>query len=268
LIVASNVDWRKTVTNFYVFILSLIEGVTEFLPISSTGHLIIASALMDLNNNAFVTQFNIIIQFGAILSVLVLYWRKFLTDRAFYIKLVFAFFPAAIIGLLIKNRIDEILQSVAIVAWALIIGGIVLIFLDNKKSKSYVDGKNLDDISLKDAAIIGFMQCLAFIPGVSRAAATIIGGRMMGLNQKTSTEFSFFLAVPTLAGAALIKTIKILPQIQVEQAQTLVVGILLSFVFALMAIKTFIAFVSKGAFRWFGVYRIILGLFVLYYFQN
>lgn len=254
--------------DLYVFILSLIEGLTEFLPISSTGHLIIASSLMDLDSNNFVTQFNIIIQFGAILSVLVLYWRKFLSDWIFYKKLAIAFAPAAVIGLLVKNRIDEILQSVSIVAWALIIGGVFLFFLDNKKSKSYVDGKNLDEISLKDAFIIGLMQCFAFIPGVSRAAATIIGGRMMGLNQKTATEFSFFLAVPTLSGAALIKTIKILPLIQADQAQTLAIGILLSFVFALMAIKTFIAFVSKGAFKWFGVYRIILGLLVLFYFQK
>jgi undecaprenyl-diphosphatase len=250
-----------------VFILSLIEGITEFLPISSTGHLIIASALLNLEKQPFVTQFNIIIQFGAILSVLVLYWRKFIPNWTFYKKLIFAFIPAAIIGLLVKNKIDVLLESVTIVAWALIIGGIFLFFLDNKKSNTYTNGKNLDEITIKDAVIIGLMQCLAFIPGVSRAAATIIGGRLMGLNQKTATEFSFFLAVPTLTGAAFLKTIKILPTIEPDQIQTLVIGTLLSFIFALAAIKTFISFVSKGAFKWFGIYRIILGTIVLIYFR-
>jgi undecaprenyl-diphosphatase len=246
----------------------MIEGITEFLPISSTGHLIIASSLLNLEKDSFVINFNIIIQFGAILSVLVLYWKKFIPNWTFYKKLAFAFVPAAIIGLLVKNKIDVLLESVTIVAWALIIGGVFLFFLDNKKSQPHSEGKNLDDISIKDALFIGLMQCLAFIPGVSRAAATIIGGRLMGLNQKTATEFSFFLAVPTLTGAALIKTLKVLPSIEPGQIQILAFGTLLSFLFALVAIKTFISFVSKGAFKWFGVYRIILGLIVLFYFKD
>jgi undecaprenyl-diphosphatase len=250
-----------------IFILSLIEGITEFLPISSTGHLIIASTILNLGKDPFVTQFNIIIQFGAILSVIVLYWQKFIPNWIFYKKLVVAFFPTAVIGLLIKNKIDILLESVTTVAWALIIGGIFLFFLDNKKGKSYREGKNLDEITIKDAFIIGIMQCLAFVPGISRAAATIIGGRLMGLNQKAATEFSFFLAVPTLTGAALLKTLKILPTIDTSHIQTLLIGTTLSFIFALGAIKSFISLLSKGAFRWFGIYRIILGIAVLCYFK-
>jgi undecaprenyl-diphosphatase len=260
--------WSLKMSSIVVFILSLIEGLTEFLPVSSTGHLIIASSFLNLEKEPFVIQFNIIIQFGAILSVLFLYWRKFIPNWTFYKKLAIAFLPAAIIGLLIKNKIDALLESITVVAWALIIGGIFLFFLDSKKSSTYTGGKNLDEITLKDALIIGLTQCFAFIPGVSRAAATIIGGRLMGLNQKTATEFSFFLAVPTLSGAALLKTLKILPTIEPNQIQILALGTILSFLFALAAIKTFISLVSKGAFKWFGIYRIILGLIVLLYFKK
>lgn len=259
-------------------LLSFVEGLTEFLPISSTGHLILTSAFFNLETDHFITQFNIIIQFGAILSVLVLYWKKFIPQkkdsstlisfRDFYFKLFVAMIPAGILGVLIKDKIDALLESPFVVCLALISGGIVLLFMDDKPNSSKIS-KTLNELTFKEAFYIGLFQCVAFIPGFSRSAATIIGGRVMKLNQKDATEFSFFLAVPTLTGAALLKTIKILPTIQHSQINDLFIGTALSFVFALIAIKTFITLVSKGrVFRWFGIYRIILGLSVLLLLRN
>jgi undecaprenyl-diphosphatase len=253
--------------SFYdVFILSLIEGLTEFLPVSSTGHLIIASHYMGIEGD-FVTQFNVIIQFGAILAVLALYWKKFLPiDIEFYKKVIVGFLPSAVIGLLAKDHIDRLLTSVSIVAWALLIGGIVLIFLDRKTRQDHPDTQHrihIHDLSLRTSLLIGLFQCLAFIPGVSRSAATILGGILLGMDKRHATEFSFFLAVPTLAGATLIKTLKIYPTIQSDQLLSLALGLALSFAFAILAIRGFVAFVSKGVFQWFGWYRIVLGAAIL-----
>lgn len=256
---------------FILILLSLVEGLTEFLPVSSTGHLILTSSFFNLESDHFITQFNIIIQFGAILSVLVLYWRRFLPQknetivsfRDFYLKLFVAMLPAGILGILVKNKIDALLESPFVVCLALISGGIILLFMDDKPNHSKLS-KKIENLKLKEAFYIGLFQCIAFIPGFSRSAATIIGGRAMKLSQKEATEFSFFLAVPTLTGAALLKTLKILPTIQPVQVNDLLIGTGLSFIFALVAIKTFINLVSKGrVFRWFGLYRIILGLLVL-----
>lgn len=280
-----------------IFILSFIEGITEFLPISSTGHLIIASHLLKIES-VFTTQFNIIIQFGAILAVLAIYWKKFFPiDWKFYFKIAIGFLPSAIIGLLVKDRIDQLLSSVSIVAWALLVGGIVLIIMDRKKpvlilnattTKATTQFKpktepqylstaetipstttslptnaslQISDLSIKSCLTIGLFQCLAFIPGVSRSAATIIGGLLLGMEKRSATEFSFFLALPTLAGATLLKTIKIYPTIEHSQIVSLVLGLMLSFAFAVLAIRSFVALVSRteGVFQWFGVYRILLG---------
>lgn len=245
---------------FDVFILSLIEGLTEFLPVSSTGHLIIASKFLGLEGD-FITQFNVIIQFGAILAVLAIYWRKFLPiNLHFYKKIVVGFVPSAIIGLLAKNHIDQLLQSATVVAWALLIGGIVLILLDRKANAFEGHHRlHINDLTLKTCALIGVFQCLAFIPGVSRSAATILGGILLGLDKRHATEFSFFLAVPTLAGATLLKTMKIYPTIQADQILSLGLGLALSFAFAILAIRGFVALVSRGVFQWFGWYRIVLG---------
>lgn len=233
---------------------------------SSTGHLIITSHFLGLEGD-FITQFNIIIQFGAILAVLALYWRLFLPFRwEFYKKIFVAFLPAAIIGLLVKDYIDGILDSLSIVAWALLIGGFILIALDRKTQQAEASSTprlHIQDLSLKTSFLIGLFQCLAFIPGVSRSAATIVGGILLGMDKRHATEFSFFLAVPTLAGATLLKTLKIYPTIQQDQLVALTLGLLLSFAFALLAIRSFVAFVSKGVFQWFGWYRILLGSIIL-----
>lgn len=248
-----------------ILTLSFIEGLTEFLPISSTGHLILTSKALHLEGE-FVTQFNVIIQFGAILAVLALYWRKFLPiNLEFYKKIIVAFLPTAIIGILIKDKIDVLLDSVQIVAWALLIGGFALLYLDKKTRQEQPEGSHLhlQSMPLRVAFLIGLFQCLAFVPGVSRSAATIIGGILLGVDKRHATEFSFFLAVPTLAGATLLKTLKIYPTIQPDQIFSLVLGMTLSFAFAILAIRGFVAFVSRGAFKWFGVYRIILGALIL-----
>lgn len=248
-----------------VIVLAIIEGITEFLPVSSTGHMIIASSLMGIEENQFVKNFEIIIQFGAIMSVVLLYWRRFLTSWSFYQKLLVAFLPAAIIGILVKDKIDEVLSSTVLVSWALIIGGIVLIWSDHYFSKKEKHGfhSNIESLSYLNSLKIGLIQTLAFFPGVSRAAATILGGLYVGLNRKEAAEFSFFLAVPTLAGAAFIKTLKAYKTIQPEEISYLALGSVIAFIVAAIAIQTFISIVSKFGFKHFGIYRIILGVVIL-----
>jgi undecaprenyl-diphosphatase len=247
-----------------VLILSFVEGLTEYLPISSTGHLIVTSALMGIQEEGFIKAFNIIIQFGAILAVLVLYWRRFLPNVSFYKKIIVGFLPAAVIGLAIKSKIDALLGSVTIVAIALIVGGIILIWSDRVfEKKSAANTKTISDLSLIDCIKIGFIQCFAFIPGVSRSAATILGGLYFGMTRKEAAEFSFFLAVPTLTGAAALKTLGLIKTIEPDQWSLLLVGIVLSFIFAIFAIKFFISIVSRYGFKLFGYYRIIIGIVVL-----
>ena len=246
-----------------VFLLSLIEGLTEFLPVSSTGHLILTSAFMGIGEDQFIKSFNIIIQFGAILSVLVLYWRRFLPNLEFYKKLVIAFLPAAIIGLAVKSKIDLLLDSVQIVAWTLVLGGVILILTDRYFQK-HAGQKKIENMSWKDCLKLGFLQCFAFIPGVSRSGATIVGGLYLGLTRKEAAEFSFFLAVPTLAGATLIKTLGIIKTITSDQIAFLVAGMVLSFIFAGLAIRFFLQVVSRFGFFHFGGYRICLGGVILF----
>jgi undecaprenyl-diphosphatase len=244
---------------FEVVILSFVEGVTEYLPISSTGHLIIFSHLFGIAENPSVKSFNIIIQVGAILSVLFLYGRRFLKNNLkFYRNLMFAFIPAALIGVAVKSKIDLILGSVQIVASALLLGGVILLFVEKlfhtKESKL-----TIEDLSLKQCLLIGVFQCFAFIPGVSRAAATIIGGLSAGLNPKEATEFSFFLAVPTLAGAAFIKSVSAFSEFDFEFLKHCLGGLVLSFFFATLAIKFFIGILTRFGMKPFGYYRIALG---------
>jgi undecaprenyl-diphosphatase len=242
------------------WLLAAIEGITEYLPISSTGHLILASAVMGLNEDPFTKSFNIVVQFGAILSVVWLYWPRLKAPMSFYIKIVLGFLPAAVIGLLLKDRIDQILGSVEIVAYALVIGGLVLIGVDGKGTDR---GRPLEHLSYPKALVIGFIQCFAFIPGVSRSAASILGGMFMGLDRKSAAEYSFFLAVPTLAGATLIKSLKIVPTLTKDQMLLILGGNIISFVIGSIAIKSFIQFISQKGFRFFGIYRVIVGLIFL-----
>ncbi|MGE0631047.1 MAG: undecaprenyl-diphosphate phosphatase [Pseudobdellovibrionaceae bacterium] len=249
-----------------IVILAFIEGLTEYLPVSSTGHLIIASAFLGIEDNPFVKSFNIIIQFGAILAVLVLYWRRFLPNLDFYKKIVIAFLPAAVIGLAVKNKIDALLGDVTVVAWALILGGFILIWLDRyeaKRDKSYVPSRKIEDLSWVDCLKLGLIQCFAFVPGVSRSGATIVGGVYLGMSKKDAAEFSFFLAVPTLAGASLIKTLGLVKNIESGQILTLLFGTVLAFLVAMAAIRFFIGLLGKVGFAAFGVYRILLGLILL-----
>jgi undecaprenyl-diphosphatase len=249
-------------------ILAIIEGITEFLPISSTGHMIIASSLMGIASNNFVKMFTVAIQFGAILSVLVLYWKRFIQSTNFYLKLFIAFIPAAIFGKLLNDTIDALLESVLTVSITLLVGGIILLFVD-KWFKSNEESNEEPTISYLTAFKIGLFQCIAMIPGVSRSAASIIGGMSQHLTRKTAAEFSFFLAVPTMFAATVYKMYKFIKieGIEALDFKLLFIGNMVAFIVAMLAIKFFITYLSKHGFKIFGYYRIALGtlLLILYF---
>ncbi|MBS1682887.1 MAG: undecaprenyl-diphosphate phosphatase [Bacteroidetes bacterium] len=243
-------------------VLAIVEGLTEFLPVSSTGHMIIASSLMGIASEPFVKTFTIAIQLGAIVSVLVLYWKRFFQSLNFYIKLLTAFFPAAILGFLLNDYIDQLLERVEVVALMLVVGGIVFLFID----RFFSSNTDTSGPSISSAFKIGIFQCLAMIPGVSRSAATIIGGLTQKLTKQTAAEFSFFLAVPTMFGATAFKLFKYFKTgnaFAQGELSVLAVGNLVAFVVALFAIKFFIRFVSTHGFKIFGYYRIVLGVIIL-----
>jgi undecaprenyl-diphosphatase len=247
-------------------IIAIVEGITEFLPISSTGHMIITSSIMGIEKNDFVKLYEVCIQLGAILSVVVLYWKKFFdfSRLAFYLKLIIAFIPAAIFGVLFSKKIDALLESPTTVAWAFIIGGIVLLFIDKVFSRLHID--RVEEVSFPRSFIIGCFQVLAMIPGVSRSAATIVGGMQQKLTRRLAAEFSFFLAVPTMMAA----TAKKLWDFKKEgyhfeggQMPMLIVGNIIAFLVAMIAIRTFIQFLQRHSFQVFGIYRIIAGGVIL-----
>ncbi|MBQ8337415.1 MAG: undecaprenyl-diphosphate phosphatase [Bacteroidaceae bacterium] len=263
-------------------IIAIVEGLTEFLPVSSTGHMIITQNILGVESTEFVKAFTFIIQFGAILSVVVLYWKRFfklndapVPDGAtplkrflhkydFYWKLFVAFIPAAVFGLLFSDMIDAMLESVAVVATTLILGGIFMLFCD----KIFKNGSEKTEMTEKRAFWIGMFQCISMIPGVSRSMATIVGGMAQKLTRKKAAEFSFFLAVPTMLAATMFKMLKLFMepdgmQILKDNACTLIVGNVVAFVVAMLAIKFFINFVTKYGFKAFGWYRIILGGVIL-----
>lgn len=241
-------------------ILAIIEGLTEFLPVSSTGHMIIASTFMGIASDNFVKLFTVAIQFGAILSVVIVYFKKFFQSWNFYMKLFVAFVPTGIIGLLLKSHIDALLENVWVVAISLLLGGIILLFVDKMFAKNEEEG--LDEVDYKTGFIIGAIQSLAMIPGVSRSAATIIGGLSQRLTRKAAAEFSFFLAVPTMF-AATAKSIwdekELLLNSSNNEMLLLIVGNVIAFIVAYIAIRSFISYLSKNGFKMFGYYRIILG---------
>jgi undecaprenyl-diphosphatase len=250
-------------TLIQALVLSVIEGITEFLPISSTGHMILASYLMGIEENAFVKSFEVIIQFGAILAVVVVYWRRFLPNWNFYKKLFVAFLPTAIIGLLVKNIVEHLLGKPDVVAWAFILGGLLLIWSDHLFANRNTVGRNIDELTYKDSVSLGLFQSIAMIPGVSRSAATILGGLSLGLNRKAAAEFSFFLGVPTLTAATLLKAVPYLKHVESEQIHLLLIGNIIAFAVAILAIKTFIRFLSTHGFKYFGYYRILMGIIFL-----
>ncbi len=250
-------------------ILAIIEGLTEYLPVSSTGHIILGSAFMGIESHAFVKDYTVIVQFGAILSVLVVYRDRIISalkrgPRVFWLLFV-SFLPAAFFGLLLGKRIDILLGDVTVVGWSLLSGGIVLLGLDRlgKKFEDHSRSQNALDIPYKDGVLIGLAQCLALVPGVSRSAASIAGALALGFSRKTAAEFSFFLAVPTLTAATAYKLLKMGPSLSSETLPLLLVGNLVSFVVGILAIKSFIGFLEKRGFFWFGIYRIIIGAAIL-----
>lgn len=244
-------------------ILAIIEGLTEYLPISSTGHMIIGASFLGIADHPFTKIFEVNIQFGAIIAVIVLYWKRFFQSFDFYIKLLIAFIPAAIIGFLLNDFIDSILENVWVVAISLLLGGIILIFID----KYFENKTHKENPNYKDSFVIGLFQCIAMIPGVSRSASTIIGGMFMGLTRKAAAEMSFFLAVPTMFAASAYKLLKGYKSGDLtfdnEQLMLLGVGNLVAFLVAVFAIKFFIGFLQKHGFKVFGYYRIALGIILL-----
>lgn len=245
-------------------ILAIIEGLTEFLPVSSTGHMIIASSLMGIQSDEFVKLFTVAIQLGTILSVVVLYFKRFFQSFDFYFKLFVAFVPAVIFGLLFSDKIDALLESPLAVAISLVVGGVILLYADKWFNQGNID--NTNDISYPTAFKIGLYQCIAMIPGVSRSGASIIGGMAQKLTRKAAAEFSFFLAVPTMFGATVKKLYDFFKQGSVltsEEINILLIGNVVGFIVAIIAIKSFIGFVSKHGFKAFGIYRIIVGGIIL-----
>lgn len=247
---------------FEAIVIAIVEGLTEFLPVSSTGHMVIVQALLGLEPTEFTKAYMVNIQFGAILSVVVLYWRRFLRSLGFYWKLLVAFIPAAIFGLLFGDAIDRLLENVAVVAVALLVGGVLLLFVDR-----WFQPKGVEKVSYGRAFGIGVFQCLALVPGVSRSAATIIGGMALGLSRKHAAEFSFFLAVPTMAAASGYKLVQ---GWRVDHGLfaggnlgVLLLGNAVAFVVALLAIRGFVGFLTKHGFKAFGWYRIALGALLL-----
>lgn len=250
------------------FILAVIEGLTEFLPVSSTGHMVIASSFMGIGKDDFVKLFEVAIQLGAILAVVVLYWKKFFdfSKWQFYVKLIIAVIPALFFGFLLNDFIDNTLGNPVFIAVVLLIGGIILLFIDKLFRNQTVGHEK--DISNLSAFKIGCFQVLAVVfPGLSRSAATIIGGMQQKLTRHAAAEFSFFLAVPTMCAATGYKLLKGAHLLNADNIKLLLFGNLIAFIVAIIAIKSFIGFLSKHGFRIFGWYRIIIGvvLIALYY---
>ena len=250
--------WWQTI------LIAIVEGLTEFLPVSSTGHMIIAQKILNVPSSEFVKAFTVIIQFGAILSVIVLYYKRFFQSIDFYWKLFIAFIPAAILGFLFSDKIDELLENVTVVAIMLILGGILMLFVDSLFNKTDKD----QTVTPKKAFLIGLAQCVAMIPGVSRSMATIVGGMAQKMTRKNAAEFSFFLAVPTMFAASAYKLYKLVTNaegqaILTQNIDVLIVGNIVAFIVAILAIKFFIGFLTKYGFKAFGIYRIVVGVILL-----
>ena len=246
-------------------ILAIIEGITEFLPVSSTGHMIIASSFMGIAHDDFTKLFTIVIQLGTILSVIVLYFKRFFQSFDFYFKLLVAFIPAVVFGLLFGKKIDALLENPVSVAISLLLGGIILLKVDDWFASKTEVATN-KEITYFTAFKIGMFQCLAMIPGVSRSGASIVGGMTQKLSRTTAAEFSFFLAVPTMLGATIKKCYDYYKDgfvLSDDQINLLILGNVVGFIVALLAIKSFIGYLSKNGFKMFGYYRIVVGLVLL-----
>ena len=251
-------------TIIQAIILSIVEGITEFLPISSTGHLILVSRLLNISQTDFVKSFEIFIQLGAILAVVVLYFQKIWNNKKSWGKIITAFIPTGILGLIFYNFVkNNLLGNPYVVVISLFLGGIAILILEKIIAKRDASIHQIEDITYPKTIAIGTTQSLAMIPGVSRSLSTIFGGLLMGLNRSTATEFSFFLAIPTMFSATALDLIKSSYQFTTEQFLLLAVGFIFSFVFALLSVRFLINFVKKHSFRPFAYYRIILAIVFL-----
>ena len=253
-------------TTIQSILIAIVEGLTEFLPISSTGHMIIAEKLLDIPASDFTKVFTVAIQLGAILAVVAMYWKKFFDFKSwqFYIKLIVGVIPALIFGLLFSKKIDLLLESALTVSLSLLLGGVILLFIDGLFKNPSIHSEK--EVGFKQAAIIGLWQCIAMIPGVSRSAASIIGGMQQKLSRNTAAEFSFFLAVPTMLAATGYKLFKYFKEtggFTENEIQLLAIGNLVAFIVAILAIQFFIGFLKKYGFRIWGIYRIIVGVVML-----
>lgn len=275
------IEWLK------VLLLGVIEGITEWLPISSTGHLILVDEFVELKQSAeFMEMFNVVIQLGAILAVVVLYWNKLwpfcmpkgkegsiiekccrMDKIILWLKIVVACLPAMIIGLPLDDWMDEHLHNGTVVAIALIFYGIVFIFIENYNKKRTPRINSLEELSFKDALLIGVFQVLSLIPGTSRSGSTIIGGILIGTSRELAAEFTFFLAIPVMFGASALKLLKFGMGFTLAELSVLIVGMVVAFVVSIIAIKFLMGYIKKHDFKVFGWYRIVLGVIVLAYFM-
>jgi len=247
-------------------IVGIVEGITEYIPISSTGHMIIAEKMLDISDDDFTKVFTVAIQLGAILAVVVLYWKKFFNFKnwQFYVKIAVGVIPALLLGFLFSERIDAMLESTLTVAISLLAGGFILLFIDNVFKNPKIEKE--EDVTFLNAVIIGTWQCIAMIPGISRSAASIIGGMQQKLTRSAAAEFSFFLAVPTMLAATVYKLIKYFQDyggFTQNEIKQLAIGNAVAFIVALLAIKFFIGFLKKHGFKVWGYYRIVLGIVLL-----
>lgn len=245
-------------------VVAVVEGITEFLPVSSTGHMILTSALLGIEEKGFAETFEIVIQLGAILAVLVLYYRRLLQGPSIYLKLAVAFLPTGVLGLLLYKTIRAYLFNPLTVSISLLVGGVLLIVLDPRKEEQEKPAAlDLDSLSIFRAFLIGCVQCLSMIPGVSRSAATILGGMGMGLNRLQAAEFSFLLAIPTMFAATGYELYKSYDQITADQSGILLMGMAVSFAVAWLAVRAFVGWLTKHGMVWFGWYRVGVGLLFL-----
>ena len=259
-------------TYWHAILLAIVEGLTEFLPVSSTGHMIVASALFGIPLTSFTKLYLVVVQLGAILSVFAVYWRRFFQSFDFYLKLLVAFVPIVVVGALLKKHIDALLESVFTVAVMLLLGGIVLLFVDRwfPQGRPEKGEAAVTNPSYRQAFVIGVFQCLAVVPGTSRSAATIVGGLTQRLTRRAAAEFAFFLAMPTMLAASVKDLYDYSKEAKAhgtslahlftpEQVKLLALGNVVAFVVALLAIKLFVNFVARYGFRAFGIYRIVVG---------
>src|SRR3989339_336488 len=249
----------------HAFVFGIVEGLTEFLPISSTGHLILSEKLMGLAHGDFLGSFEIAIQLGAILAVVCLYWKMLILDIEIIKRIAVAFIPTAVLGLVFYKIIKKVLLgSENVVLWSLLVGGIIIIVFELLHKEKDSDVEDLKQLSYKKAFMIGVFQSFAMVPGVSRSAATIIGGLSLGLKRKTIVEFSFLLAVPTMLAASALDVLKTGHSFTLNQIGVLAIGFVVSFIIALFSIEFLLRYIKKHSFIFFGVYRIIIALVFMF----